>query len=262
MKRIAVILTFLSLLAWTADWLGSVAWAVSIPTLGVPVTEDFNTLASTGTSSTVPSGWFFNETGTNANTIYTAGTGSSNAGDTYSYGSVGNTERAFGMLLSGSLTPTIGAMFTNDTGASIVALDILYTGEQWRLGTSVLHSDRIDFQYSLNATSLATGTWSDADALDFTSPVQSGTVGALDGNSPANRTLLSQSITALSIPPGSMFWIRWLDFNATGADDGLAVDDFSLTGQASNTPVPEPTTMLLLGSGLVGLAGLRRKFKK
>ena len=73
--------------------------------------QDFNTLATSGTSSTLPSGWLFLETGTNANTLFTAGTGSSNTGDTYSYGNAGSSDRALGGLLSGSLTPLFGAWF-------------------------------------------------------------------------------------------------------------------------------------------------------
>jgi predicted extracellular nuclease len=208
------------------------AGTISLTTLGTAYTQDFATLASSGTSSTLPGGWDFFETGTNANTTYSAGTGSGTAGDTYSFGATANPERAFGTLLSGTLGPRIGAQFTNNTGAVVTSLAISYTGEMWRLGqnTTGRAADRLDFQLSTNATSLNTGTWTDYDALDFSSPVVTGTIGALVGNVSPNQTNIAFTITGLAIPDGGTFWIRWFDSDlAPGSDDGLAVDDFSLT---------------------------------
>jgi exonuclease III len=214
---------------------------VSLNTLNGAYTQDFNSLSSTGTTNdvnTLPFGWTFLETGTNANTTYAAGTGSSNAGNTFSLG-VDAADRALGGLQSGSLIPFIGVSFVNNTGATITDLQVNYAGEQWRLGaTPRAQSDRLDFQFSINATSLASGTWTDVDGLDFVAPILSGTVGALNGNIPANRSNLSFTITGLSIPEGASFWIRWTDFNVASADDALAIDDFSLTplGVPSNQP--------------------------
>ena len=218
-------------------------------------TQNFDTLANSGTSSTVPAGWAFAESLGNADTLYTAGTGSSNAGDTYSFGAASVAERAFGMLQSNTLNSTIGAEFQNNTGTTITELSITYTGEQWRLG-AMSRVDRIDFQYSTNATSLTTGTWNDFDALDFTAPTTTGTVGALVGNASANKTLISSTIVGLSITDATSFWIRWTDLNAAGADDGLAVDDFNLTPRtAAAAAVPEPASIAILGFGRVALTG-------
>jgi predicted extracellular nuclease len=217
---------------------------ISITSFGTPLTENFDTLVPSGTSSATPPGWGFVETGTNANGTYTAGNGSSNSGDTYSFGATSATERAFGTLLSSSLTSRIGAAFVNATGGTINQLDIAYIGEQWRLGAnSPPRADRLDFQYSLDAPGLgdAPGTWIDVDALDFSTPNQAAAVGALDGNLAPNRTAVSATITGLSIPPGATFRIRWLDFNAPGADDGLGIDDFSLIA-SSAAPTPPSGT--------------------
>jgi predicted extracellular nuclease len=201
--------------------------------------QNFDTLANAAgstTNSNLPAGWLLTETGGGArdNEQYAVDTGSGNTGDTMSYGAAGSTDRAFGGLQSGSLIPVIGACFSNGTGSALSSFDIAYTGEQWRLGTAA-RTDRIDFQYSLDATSLTTGTWADADALDFTTP-NTATTGAKDGNAAGNRTAISAGVAGISIASGATFCIRWTDFNASGADDGLAVDDFSLT--VAGAPLP------------------------
>ena len=202
---------------------------VSLIGSGVTYTETFDTLAITGTSSTLPAGFVISEAGTGANLIYTAGTGSGNSGDTYSFGSTLSTDRALGELTSGSVTSTFGTSITNNSGATITSLLIAYTGEQWRSGDTAAVVDRLDFQYSLNATSLTTGTWIDVNALDVRSIITTAAAGALDGNAAANRTSLSSDVTGLSILNGTIVWIRWVAINIAGSDDGLAIDDLAIT---------------------------------
>lgn len=236
-------------------WLFSLALASQAPSAISVVyngsySQSFDTLSNTTASSTLPADWVISEGGTAGNSTYEVGTGSLGTGNTYSFGSSGSTERALGGLQSGTLIPTFGASFTNDITSPTIDVTLAYTGEQWRLGATG-RADRLDFQYSTNATSLTTGTWVDVNALDFTAPVTTGTVGARDGNLTANRVAISQTFT-INVTEGATFWIRWNDFNPSGADDGLAVDNFSITA------VPEPSAALIGGLGLLGLLRRRR----
>lgn len=235
------------------------AGALTLTQFNSPLTEGFDSLAATGTATAVPAGWSFTESGSGANATYSAGTGSSSTGDTYSFGSAGSTDRALGTLSTSSLVSSLTLGLSNGTGGIISRLGVSYTGEQWRLG-STGRNDRLDFAYSLDGV-----TWTDVDALDFVAPVSTGTVGALDGNAPANRLDVSYTITGLTIPHGQSFWLRWSDFPAAGSDDGLGIDNFSVTALQPLSPpvggsVPDtlPVTWTGAAFGVVLWAGRRR----
>jgi hypothetical protein len=207
--------------------------AMDIGALDVACTWNFDALPAAGTGSVLGGGWAFVETGTNADGLLTAGIGSSNTGDTYAFGAAGAADRALGGLRSGNLVPLFGVELANLAGTAIDRLDIASTGEQWRFGaTGRTGPDRLDFQWSLDATSLQSGTWSDLDALDFVAPVTAGTVGALNGNAAANRSVLAGSISGLVFNDGQRLWLRWVDVDADRADNGLGIDDFSITAEA------------------------------
>ena len=210
----------------------SAAGEAALTAFGTPYTQNFDSLPATGTGTDtdLPAGWAFVETGEAANTTFTAGTGSSNTGDTYSLGNSPAADRAFGSMNSGKLVPTIGAVFTNQAGRTMTSLDLSFVAEQWRLGAKD-RTDRLDFEYSTDATGLSDGTWTAVDALDAVGTVSTttGTAGALDGNAAANRTEVTGSITGLSIPQGGRIALRWKSFDAAGADDALGIDELRLT---------------------------------
>ena len=193
--------------------------------------------------NTFPAGWGLEElgSGSSANGFYRAGTGSSNAGDARSFGMASNQERAFGGVASGSVQPMLGFAFRNNTGNAITSMNVSYTGEQWRAGDTNPLVDSLLFEYSLNASSIGdmSATWTAVSALDFLSPNPTGGMssGSLDGNLAGNKTSKNSMIT-VNVPNGDTVRFRWRDINISGSDDGLSVDDFTMTVTTTGGPLP------------------------
>ena len=207
------------------------AACVSITMPNVAYVQNFDALSnvagSTTNALTIP-GWFLTESGGGArdNEQYAVDSGILTTGDSYSYGAAASTDRALGSLRAGTLIPVFGACFTNDTGYPIAGMSIAYSGEEWRSGTAG-RTDELDFQFSTDATDLVTGNWTGVAALNFVTP-DTLTVGAKNGNAVGERTAIAATIAPLGAATGATFWIRWVDSDASGGDDGLAIDDFSL----------------------------------
>ncbi|MBD0289345.1 MAG: hypothetical protein ICV79_28595, partial [Flavisolibacter sp.] len=214
---------------------------INLTTPNGSYSEDFDVMGSTGTS--LPTGWTairIAGTGTIGQPLTpVVSNGSNNAGGIYNAGTTGSADRALGTLASGSTTPAFGISFINNTGTTIT--DFLLSGfsEQWRTGSNA-QVERVVFEYSTNATSLNTGTWTAVSTLDLVEVLTSNNSNtAVDGNDPANRTAISGAISSINLANGNTLWIRWTDQDNTGNDGMYALDDFKMawTNASGNNSV-------------------------
>ncbi|MFN0047986.1 MAG: beta strand repeat-containing protein, partial [Cytophagales bacterium] len=241
----AIILLLLSLLLVEKSW-GQVSMSSSSS-----ITQNFNGLinssSATFSDNSTISNWYSQRTG--SGTTYAADAGSGNSGGLYSYGTGTNVERALGTIGSGNAAAgsfAHGVLLRNTSGNVITSITISYTLEQWRNGGNTT-PNVVSFYYktsSLNITALnpnVNTTWTSVSALNLSSPINTASASALDGNNASNKVTVSNiSIPSLSLANNDYIMLKWEDPDHAGSDHGLAIDDVTISWTTS-VPCTPPT---------------------
>ena len=211
-------------------FVGSLSVAqISITGLNVNYSENFDGMSPTGT--TLPANWAsirIAGSGTIGALPIVVGDGSAASGAIYNIGTTNGTDRSLGALSSGSTVPAFGVNFTNNTGDKITEFNLTALVEQWRSGDNVVN-EFMAFSYSVDATSLNTGTWTNVTSLDANEILTSTTVAAaVSGDLTTNQASIGATVNISPTPclAGGTLWVRWADSNAAGADCVLAIDNF------------------------------------
>lgn len=252
--------------------------AVSLTSAGSPYSQNFDSLAASGTAitwandSTLPGWSLFRQPGPGtAITAYNAGNGGSNAGSFYSFG-LDQNDRALGGVASGGAyfgSPASGAIagwiavnFINDSGSAFNGFNVTWNGEQWRNGGNA-NAQTMAFEYGFGSSFSAVSSWtSPGGNFDFSSVVNTTTAAAVDGNSAGRVSGLGGSVSNLTWNNGDSLWLRWTETNDNGNDHGLAIDDFSFKATAPASVADGGTTLSLLGVTLAALSAIGRRFRR
>lgn len=145
----------------------------------------------------------------------------------YSAGQIGSEDRALGHLSASSRGGRFVWILRNDTGSELTSFSLSFTGEQWRNGgSSIPNSVKFYHQTSNSLPDPSTGAgWTEESTLIHLSPTRGPGGGALDGNAPANRVELFGMVSGISWQAGEFLMLRWQDFDESGSDDLMAIDN-------------------------------------
>jgi hypothetical protein len=201
---------------------------ISLIGVNVPYNEDFSGMGIDQTAF-IP-GWTAINVADGATLTMGFTDGSAIAGNVYNVGAAGSEERAFGTMADGTKTPALGAVFQNNTGGTVSKISIQAKMEQWKVSGNAAVNETVAFSYSLDASSLSTGTWTTVTALDLKEKLTTTTTStAVNGNLASNYTNLANIITGLNWANGTNLWIKWADANDAGSNGLYAIDNFSIS---------------------------------
>lgn len=243
---------------------------------GGSLTENFDGMGPLGT--TTPLGWFVGwhngyPPGT-AGTMVRNDSVAVNTGTTAPGGDIagfncgtndtsGGMDRSLATGATGTSSPNgtnrfIEVQIQNNSGQTLKAIDVTYTGKQWRTSGSSSGQDFTNhLQYGTDGVNFVFM----GSAFNFRAPVTGPANTPLNGNLSANSFADLGGILALPapLPPGAKIHLRWLDVNDPSIDPVLAIDNFSFRGL---TNVPEVTIAngnfgytFRLFAGMTGISG-------
>ena len=241
---------------------------------GLPATGSL-TLTDTGAAGAqggIPglSGWQGARVGGTATTALTVAATPSNTGRLYAYGTGGSSDRALGLLASGSTITAVGIALQNASSRTFQRITLQFVREIWHTqGTSTANpfEDRIRFFWGIDtvgvtpANFLTYPTLTPHPVSDAISPAANTVIGVSSGSTP-DRVRSGQSapwsgpvsatLTGLQWAPGQTLFLRWQDADDAGFDAGIALDDLSI--EATSGPFPVSVALPSASAGQLQLS--------